>query len=361
MPSPFALTPRAVRLLMVGVVVLLGLSAYRLLFAPPPGPYLAFSGTSMGTTWQVKVASSELGPNAMREVGAEIEKALSSVVDRMSTWEPDSELSRFNASDSTHPVPISKSTLEVLQIAEAVSQRSDSAFDVTVGPLVEAWGFGTADAPHHLPSQQELTSLQANTGHGLLVLDPAAVTLQKMKPAVQVDVSAIAKGYAVDRIAEALEGIGYFNYLVEVGGEMRARGRRLDGRVWRVAIEEPTDGVQQIHRVLQLEDMSLATSGDYRNFYERDGRRISHTLDPRTAQPVDHGLASVSVLHASATWADAWATALNVLGPDAGLALARREGLAAYFILRTGTDQFDVRATPPFERYWVAAPSPSQR
>ncbi|MFP6641538.1 MAG: FAD:protein FMN transferase, partial [Myxococcota bacterium] len=113
-----------------------------------------------------------------------------------------------------------------------------------------------------------------------------------------------------------------------------------------------------IHRVLRLDDMSLATSGDYRNYYERDGRRISHTLDPRTGQPVDHGLASVSVLHTRATWADAWATALNVLGPEAGLALAQEEDLAAYFILRTGTDQFEVRATPPFERYWVPVSNP---
>ncbi|MEE3327957.1 MAG: FAD:protein FMN transferase [Myxococcota bacterium] len=353
MPSPLALTPRAVRLLIVGILVLGGLSAYRLLLAPPPGPYTSLNGTTMGTTWSVHVASEDMGASAMRSAAAAIQSSLDEVVASMSTWDPDSEISRLNASTRTDPQTISEPLLQVLKVAQAVSQASQGAFDVTVSPLVDAWGFGAATPPASLPSEKHLEEIRRHTGHGLVILDGTRSTLTKKDPRVEIDLSAIAKGYGVDRVAEKLESLGYFDYLVEVGGELRARGRRLDGKIWRVAIETPGDGLREIHRILELKDRAMATSGDYRNFYERDGQRFSHTLDPRTGRPIEHRLASVSVLHPTATAADAWATALNVLGPKKGFEVAQEENIAAYFISRTDSEgPFEVRATPAFARYW---------
>ncbi len=357
MPPPGALNRRTQALLLVGVVLLAGFSVYRLYFAQPPGPYTVYSGATMGTTWNVKVAGDDLGPNAMRAIGAAIEETLDDVVGRMSTWEESSELSRFNAMESTAPFSISPPVVEVLEVAQQVSRRSQGAFDVTVGPLVDAWGFGSQGPTRTPPSEAAIGLLLQRVGYRGLKLDSAASRLEKIDPRMQVDVSAIAKGYGVDRVAGALAALGRRDYLVEIGGELLARGRRNDGRVWRVAIERPTEGIGTVHRVLELQDRAMATSGDYRNYYEIDGRRFSHTLDPRSGRPITHSLASVSVIHESATWADAWATALNVLGPEAGYALADAEGLAAYFIVGQGPEGFESRWTPAFEALASASES----
>ena len=359
MPSPFALTPRTIKLLIAGILILGALSAYRLLLAPPPGPYTSLSGTTMGTTWSVNVASRDMGPSAMRRTATAIQTSLDEVVAHMSTWESDSEISQLNRSTTADPQALSPLLLDVLRVAQTTSQKSQGAFDITVSPLVQLWGFGAALPPEELPSEKEIAEARLHTGYGLLVLDEAARTLTKQDPQIEIDLSAIAKGYGVDRVAEKLESLGYLDYLVEVGGELRARGRRLDGKTWRVAIEAPREGLREIHRVVELKDMAMATSGDYRNFYEHDGKRLSHTLDPRTGRPVEHALASVSVLHTTATAADAWATALNVLGPENGFQVAQEEDLAAYFISRSSTDgQFEVRVTPAFARYWPPALEP---
>ena len=359
MPSPIALTPRAIRLLIVGILVLGGLSVYRLWLAPPTGPYTSLSGASMGTTWSVHVASEDMGPSAMRTTAAAIQASLDKVVAHMSTWESESEISLLNRSTSNEPQAVSGPLLDVLIAAQTVSQKSDGAFDITVSPLVELWGFGKATPPETLPTQEAIGEALRHTGRGRMVLDTQEGTVTKKDPQLEIDLSAIAKGYGVDRVAEKLESLGYFDYLVEVGGELRARGKRLDGKIWRVAIETPREGLREIHRVVELKDRAMATSGDYRNFYEQDGERFSHTLDPRTGRPVEHRLASVSVLHATATAADAWATALNVLGPESGFRIAQQEDIAAYFISRSDSEEeFEVRATPAFARYWPAALEP---
>ncbi|HIL00771.1 MAG TPA: FAD:protein FMN transferase [Myxococcales bacterium] len=362
MPPPGALNRRTQSLLIAGVALLLCFSVYRLYFASPPGPYVAFSGNTMGTTWNVKVAGDGLGPDAMRLIGAGIDTALDDVVGRMSTWEKDSELSRFNATESTGPFSVSPPVLELLGVAQRVSLLSEGAFDVTVGPLVDAWGFGSRDPAPSPPSQATLQRLLGRVGYRGLDLNPTTGHLAKSHPGMRVDVSAIAKGYGVDRVGEALERLGHRDYLVEVGGELLARGRRNDGRAWRVAIERPSEEVGTLHRVLELHDRAMATSGDYRNYYEANGQRVSHTIDPRTGRPIRHGLASVSVIHESATWADAWATALNVLGPEAGYALAEAQGLAVHFIVRDGPEGFENRSTPAFEALVeTAQPDPGTR
>ena len=358
MPPPGALNKRARRLLIIGMLVLVGVSIYRFYYAPPPGPYVGFSGATMGTTWNVKVAGDDLGPESLRKIVAAIDEALDDVVRRMSTWESHSELSRFNASASLLPFEISPPVVEVLAIAEEVSRESGGAFDVTVGPLVEAWGFGKGEPAPSPPSETKLKYLRGRVGYRGLILDKEAATLAKREPGMEVDVSAIAKGYGVDRVAQALDELGHANYLVEVGGELRARGRKNNGQIWRVAIERPSEEIRTLHRALALRDTSMATSGDYRNYYESDGKRISHTIDPRSGRPIDHTLASVSVVHPSATWADAWATALNVLGPKAGYDLAVREGLPAHFIVRSAPAGFESVSTPEFAVLLAKTDSP---
>lgn len=345
MPTPFALTTRSKILLGAGLVLLLGLSVHRLWFAGPPGPYVALSGESMGTTWEVKLASEDLGPDEIRDAAAVVQSTLDEVVALMSNWEAESDVSRFNAHRSTEPIPVSSLTAEVMVAAARASLATRGGFDVTVSPLVVAWGFGTAEGAVEPPDDARVAAIQEHVGHRLLVLDVAGPTLAKLDPAVEIDLSAIAKGYGVDRVAQALEAEGHRNYLVEVGGELRASGVKLDGRPWRVAIERPSDGVRAIHATLDLRDTAMATSGDYRNYYEVDGVRVSHTIDPRNGRPIAHPLASVSVVDPSAMWADALATGLNVLGPAAGYHVAETQGIAAYFIVRRGEGGFESRPT----------------
>ena len=344
MPSPLALTSRAKILLAIGLVVLVALSIHRMWFAEVPGPYVSFGGRTMGTSWEVKLSGTRLRPNDIRAAAAAAEQALDEVVDLMSTWEPDSEISRFNAHHSEAPFPVAPETLEVVSAAQAVSRTTGGAFDITVGPLVDAWGFGPEGPPETPPDPERLAAIQQEVGFQRLEVNHPAGTLRKQKPELEIDLSAIAKGYAVDQVARALDGLGHHNYLVEVGGEIRTAGKKNGGRPWRVAIERPSEGDRAIQETLELTDLSMATSGDYRNYYQQGDERISHTVDPRTGRPIRHRLASVSVVDSSAMQADAWATALNVLGPESGYTLAESQGLAAYFILRSESG-FSIRAT----------------
>jgi thiamine biosynthesis lipoprotein len=317
-PAPQALTPRAKLLLPLLLLALIGVSVHRLVCASPPAAVQEFAGATMGTTYSVKLASPRLPREERAAIARTIQEQLDGVERRMSTYDPESELSRFNAHAAETPFPVSTQTLEVLRVAHAVSERTQGAFDVTVGPLVEAWGFGTGDRPPTAPGAAELARLRAHVGYRQLRIDVDTGTLAKVNPSTACDLSAIAKGYAV-------------------------------GRPWRVAIETPDPATRRMHRAVELLDLSLATSGDYRNFYEQEGVWISHLIDPRTSQPIQHDLASVSVIHPQAVWADAWATALMVLGPDAGYALAKREELAAYLIVRAGEGTYTTRSTPAFE------------
>ena len=355
MPPPTALTPRAKLLLPIFLVVLVVLSVHRLTCADLAAPH-EFAGPTMGTTWTVKLVAPSLGRQDRARIAEAIEVQLQRVNALMSTYDPESELSRFNRHGSGEPFPVSRETLEVFRIARAVSELSDGAFDVTVGPLVEAWGFGETGRVPSPPSQSELGELRERIGYRRVTIELDAARLRKAHPETVCDLSAIAKGYAVDRVAEALGALGYTDFLVEVGGELRASGRRPDGDPWRVAIEAPDPAARRANAVVELRDLAMATSGDYRNFYESEGRWISHLIDPRTGRPIDHGLASVTVLHRDAVWADALATALVVLGPEEGWRVAEREGLAAHFIVRRPDGGFDARETPVFASLAGAQP-----
>jgi len=247
--------------------------------------------------------------------------------DRMSTWKADSELSSFNRHASTEPFPLSPETLTVLRLAREVSLATAGAFDVTVGPLVDAWGFGPGPDPAAVPSAETIAALREQVGFEQLALDEAAGVAVKALPGLEVDLSAIAPGYAADLIAERLRAAGFARHLIEVGGELRVAGRNPDGTLWRIAIERPQAERRETQRVLELTDVAVATSGDYRDFYELDGVRYSHTIDPATGSPVRHSLVSATVLHESCALADAWATAMMVLGPEEGLRVAEANDL----------------------------------
>ena len=303
----------------------------------------------MGTTFAVTVVG-PVSDSVAERLREDIEVTLADVDGAMSTYDHDSELSRFNRWQRTDWFTLSPPTFEVFRQAQEVSRLTRGAFDVTVAPLVNAWGFGAAGPAASLPTDTEVTALLANVGETMLEMDHDPPRIRKFRPAMQSDLSALAKGFAVDRVADLLDrgDDGVEGYLVEVGGEVRTRGRNEDGHPWRVGIERPVDGPSSIQRVLELTDAALATSGDYRNYFEHEGRRYSHTIDPRTGYPVDHRLVSVSVVDATCMRADALATALEVLGPEEGLALALEQGLAAFLITREADGTLREQATPEF-------------
>ena len=305
----------------------------------------------MGTTWEVVV--SRLPPGVTRDqVQGAVDTVLDEVNRHLSGWDATSELARFNAAEVTEWIPASATLVETVAQSQAVSRASGGAFDVTVGPLVRAWGFGAGAAEDPAtPTPSEIERLRASVGYEKLALQQRPPALRKATPALRVDLDGIAPGVAVDRIAARLEALGIRDYLVELGGEVRARGRHTSGRSWRIAVEAPVPGERRAQAVVELDGVGVSTSGDYRDFRESDGRRISHTIDPRTGAPVAHGLASVTVVHESVTAADAWSTALMVLGPAEGLALAQRQGLAALFIERGPGGTLIESATPAFARF----------
>jgi len=307
------------------------------------------TGPTMGTQYTVKVVRR---PDAVDV--ATLEKEVQAELDRvdalMSTYRADSELSRFNVFDHTDWFPVSPATAEVVEAAIDIGRRSGGAFDVTVGPLVNLWGFGPSKGPaQRVPSPEEIDEAKSRTGlhHIEVRTDPPAV--RKHLPGVYVDLSGVAKGFAVDQVAGLLERRGLENYMVEVGGEVRAKGENLQGRPWQIGIESPVAGVRSLQRVVGLGDKAMATSGDYRNYFEADGVRYSHMIDPRTGRPIAHRLASVTVLDPSCMRADAWATALTVLGPEEGYALAEKEDLPVLLVVK-GDNEFVEKATPEFEK-----------
>jgi thiamine biosynthesis lipoprotein len=267
----------------------------------------------------------------------------------MSTYREDSEISRFNAAGVDQWFAVSPGFYTVLSAAMAVGWQSHGAYDVTVGPLVDLWGFGPPGPVTTPPPEDAIARVLEQVGQDHLRLDGDGRRLLKRSP-VRLDFSSIAKGYGVDRVAQWLGAQGVERYLVEVGGEMRLAGMSSRGDPWRIAIEKPDSGDRSAEQAIRLTDMGVATSGDYRNYFEIDGKRYSHSIDPRTGYPVAHDLVSVTVLHPSCMIADAWATALVVLGYEQAMAVAQEQGLAVYFIRRRG-DTFIDSHTPAFEPY----------
>lgn len=319
-----------------------------------PRAAVVFSGPAMGARYAVRVVMVPGDEAANERVRAAIDGELALANRLFSSWDPGSEVSRLNAHASTGPFEVSAETMAVLELGRRASELTGGAFDVTVAPLVELWGFGPASRPPAVPGAEALAALHGRIDYRLLRLDAARGTVAKARPDVACDVSALAGGWAADRVAAALVALGHPDVLVDVGGEVSARGRRPDGSRWRVAVETPQAG--KVGAVVELENAAVATSGDYRKAWtDARGRRRSHILDPRTAEPIAHALASATVVHRDGAWADALATGLLVLGPDAGRELAARQGLAARLVLRQADGTYAEWSTPAFDALAVPA------
>lgn len=300
----------------------------------------------MGTAYTVKVPPQS--DQGRKEIKTRIDAALERLNQQMSTYIADSEISLFNQSKATDWMAVSNSTAEVVATAQKVSEISEGAFDITVGPLVNLWGFGPDQRPTRAPDDATIAAIRARIGHTLLDVRSEPPALRKTNPELYVDLSGIAKGYGVDIVAGVLEKLGISDYLVEIGGELRASGRKPSGEPWRIGIERPQAGARSVQRVIELRDTALATSGDYRNFFEQDGKRYSHTIDPATGRPIEHNLASVTVVDDSTMFADAMATAMMVLGSEAGYRLAEQEELAVLFLIKAEAG-FEEKASSRFQ------------
>lgn len=345
------MSPPPLRRLVVPGLFVAGLFAVYFLRQPAqtvvPGELL-IAGPTMGTTFNVKAVTGDLSETHRERLTQLIGEVLDDVDAHMSTYRQDSEIERFNRGD-VQPFAASQDLLEVVAEAQRVAMLTGGAFDITVGPLVDIWGFGPSGATE-TPDEKMLQELAAVTGFEQLEVDVASGTLRKARADCRIDLSAIAKGFAADRVSEMLVRQDLPHHMVEVGGEVRALGSNGSGQVWRIGVERPSSLGRSVQLVVPLNDLSLATSGDYRNFFERNGVRISHTIDPRTGRPISHNLASVSVIHASCMTADGLATALSVLGPDEGFELAERQNIAAYFLVRVENDLFEERQTSIWQR-----------
>jgi FAD:protein FMN transferase len=292
---------------------------------------LAISGPTMGTTYSIKVAD----PPPKID-GAAVRAAANEVLDRidrsMSGYRADSEISRFNSAASTQWFDVSSDLAIVVDAALHVSQQSGGAFDITVGPLVAAWGFGASGEPIDLPDEARLSELRAQVGYQKLHARVNPPALRKEDPGLLVDLNGIAPGYAVDLLAQKLQSMAIEHFMIDIGGEVRAQGRNARGQLWRIAVERPLDAEPEPYAIVQLDNASVTTSGEYRHYFDRHGQRYSHTIDPRTGRPVAHNLASVVVIGSTSMHADAWATALNVLGTTEGHALATKLDMPVLFI-----------------------------
>lgn len=305
------------------------------------------SGPTMGTRYNIKLA---LSPSRSKEIDAlsqGIAKALLGVEQRMSTYRDNSELSQFNVSSPGDWVLVSDPLFRVISAAQDLSKRSAGAFDVTVGPLVNLWGFGPEHKLDEVPTDDELSKAFQRVGYEKLLLDTARKRIKK-KGDLYLDLSAIAKGYGVDKIVQLLRSNDIESALVEVGGEIRAFGLKPDGKDWRIAIESPISNLRAVQKIIALKDSALATSGDYRNYFEKDSVRYSHTIDSRTGRPITHKLASVTVLHESCMLADGLATMFMAMGPDAAMNYANNHNIAIFMLVKRG-DTFAELSSKEFE------------
>jgi FAD:protein FMN transferase len=335
--------------LMASIALLAAVAMFSVLRHEPHVAELHLSGRTMGTTYSVKYRPAPDTPS-QKAMQIEVDALLTEINQTMSTYDPESELSRFNRMRTTDWVPASASLHAVLKAALAIGVQSEGAFDITVGSLVNLWGFGPQFHPGLVPLEADIVAARARGGPDKLTLRDTQPAIRKHRPDVFLDLSGIAKGYGVDQVAELMTAHGIEHYMVEIGGEVRVRGLKEQDTPWRIAIEKPLPGERSVQTVLGLSDIALATSGDYRNFFEIAGRRYSHTIDPATGWPVDNHLVSVTVLADTSMRADAWATALQVLGPERGMAIAERLGLPVLFIIEHD-GQFEERVSFAFQRY----------
>ncbi|KAA5843467.1 FAD:protein FMN transferase [Pseudomonas chlororaphis] len=305
----------------------------------------SFGGPTMGSTYSVKYVR-RAGLAAPSEVQAQVERILAEVDRQMSTYRSDSDIERFNDLPANSCQAMPAAVLRLIEIGQQLSRDSQGSFDLTVEPLLNLWGFGPQGRGEAVPSDTALAQVRQRVGYTHLRIEGDQLCKDA---AVEVDFNSIAAGHAVDRIAARLAEMGIDSYLVEATGELKAVGRKPDGSAWRIALEEPRDDRQLAERVIAVDGYGVSTSGDYRNYFQRDGQRYSHAFDARTGRPVEHGLASVTVIHPAAVMADGLSTLLLILGPERGWDYAEKHDIAAFFVIRADTG-FVTRSNRAFDR-----------
>lgn len=306
---------------------------------------VVITGNTMGTTYSIKIVDNkkEITP---AEIKKEVEVVLKEVNRQMSTWQKDSEITLFNNSDSTDWVNVSKDFAFVVNEALEISKLSEGYFDITVMPLVNAWGFGPTKELIE-PTKEKLDEIREFVGFEKIDVRLNPAQIKKSNPNTSIDLSAIAKGFGVDKVFDLLEKLGFENFFVEIGGEVRAKGKNIKNHYWRIGIASPDiDGT--LTNVLTLNNLAVATSGDYRNYRELNGKRISHTINPKTEKPVSHNLASVTVVAKTCYEADALATAFNTMGKDMAMGIAEENSIPVFFIYREN-EEFKVLTNKLFD------------
>lgn len=310
---------------------------------------MQITGATMGTTWSVSLlpAAGGTDPVALKTL---LQQRLDRINGLMSTYDADSEISRFNRQTSSDWFALSAETAQVIELSLQISQLTAGAFDISVGPLVELWGFGASQRSEKIPSDEQVQAQLAQVGYEHLQLRHSPAAIKKQLPQLRIDLSAIAKGYAVDALKALLIQQGIDNFLLEVGGEMQIGGQRGDGTPWRIAIEKPLEGSREVETVFPLSETAVATSGNYRNFYLEDGQRYVHTIDPQSGRPIRHKLASVTVLDSNCARADALATALMVMGEEQARRFSEKNLLAVYLLIHDKEATVDY-VSPAFQDF----------
>lgn len=306
----------------------------------------------MGTFWRISLAG--VAPERKASLQKAVQQQLDEDDRQLSTWKNDSVLSRFNQYRGSDPQPVSENMADIVSLSLRIGRKTAGAMDITVGPLVNLWGFGPDKQPVKEPTQAQIDAAKALTGlqHLRVIQKAEGAYLQKDLPGLYVDLSTVGEGFATDHLARLMEKEGINSYLVSVGGAVLTRGENAQGQPWKVAIQKPTDRENAVQAVVDLQGHGISTSGSYRNYYELDGKRISHVIDPTTGRPIQHKLVSATVIATTALEADGWDTGLMVLGEEKAKALALRENLAVYLIEKQG-EGFSSWMSPQFKAFIV--------
>ncbi len=330
-------------ILILAPVIVLFLIIKGLSFSPE---LVSFSGPTMGTTYTVKfyTVDNDVRVQSLKD---DVDNVLLRINKLMSTYDPSSDLSLFNKMPSGSKQEISSEFAHVVDKALLISVMSDGYYDVTVGPLANLWGFGPAKGRDEPPTDIEIDRAKQKVGYKNLSL--SGNVLSKVND-IYVDLSSIAKGYGVDAIANELDKNGIESYLIEVGGEIRTKGKKENGEPWKIAIESPAGGHNVAQLIIDVNNLAIATSGDYRNYFEKNGVRYSHIINPKTGRPITHKLVSVTIIDKTAVMADGMATAITVLGPEKGLEFAEKHGIAAYLMIKKDFG-YEERVSSAFEPY----------
>jgi thiamine biosynthesis lipoprotein len=296
---------------------------------------VVLQGKTMGTSYHITLITTQKNQDKQSALQLDIDNLLKDINHKMSTYQSDSEISQFNATPSLEWIPISQDFYNVVDSALLISNLSRGYFDITISPLVNLWGFGPK-IKINTPKNDDIKEAMSHIGYQKLGTQKETNSLKKADPLLTIDLSSIAKGYAVDKVSDYLSSKSIANHLVEIGGEVKAKGKNLSNKKWRIAIENPDADSRAVNSLLELDNTAVATSGDYRNYYVENNERQSHIIDPKTGYPIKHKLASVTVVNPSTMLADAWATTLMVLGEAKGKELVIEQGLSVQMIIRNG-------------------------